>query len=153
MKKIALFGIFSILSTALFAQTPNDIKMFPLAEEGMEQKVIRLEPKENEEDFMVEVMIGKKSKVDTCNRYFLGGNLEENNLDGWGYNYYTFSTNGMIGGTLMGCMDNKQVEKVVYAPSEKVRYNSKLPIVIYAPKDYQVDYRIWSASNEVNTVK
>ena len=119
MKKIVLFGIFSILSTALFAQIPNDIKMFPLAEEGMEQKVIRLEPKENEEDFMVEVMIGKKSKVDTCNRYFLGGNLEENNLDGWGYNYYTFSSNGMIGGTLMGCMDNKQVEKEV----NKLVYN------------------------------
>lgn len=153
MKKIILFGIFSILSTALFAQSQNDIKMFPLAEKGMEQKVIRLEPKENEDDYMVEVMIGKKSKVDTCNRYFLGGNFKENNLDGWGYNYYTFSTDGIIGGTLMGCMNNKKVQKVVYAPSEKVRYNSKLPIVIYVPKDYQVDYRIWSASNEVNTVK
>ncbi len=26
-----------------------------------------------------------------------------------------------------------------------VRYNSKLPIVVYAPKDIDVNYRIWQA--------
>lgn len=28
-------------------------------------------------------------------------------------------------------------------------YNSKLPIVVYAPKDVEVRYRIWSASEKV----
>jgi ecotin len=32
-----------------------------------------------------------------------------------------------------------------------VRYNSKLPIVVYAPTDVEVRYRIWSASDKVNT--
>ncbi len=30
-----------------------------------------------------------------------------------------------------------------------LRYNSKLPIVVYAPKDVEVRYRIWSASEKV----
>jgi len=30
-----------------------------------------------------------------------------------------------------------------------LRYNSKLPLVLYVPKDIEVRYRIWSASNKV----
>lgn len=30
-----------------------------------------------------------------------------------------------------------------------IRYNSKLPIVVYAPKDVDVKYRVWSTSDEV----
>ncbi len=31
----------------------------------------------------------------------------------------------------------------------KLRYNSKLPIVLYVPKDVEVRYRIWSASSRI----
>ncbi|KAF1019879.1 MAG: Ecotin [Pseudomonas sp.] len=31
-----------------------------------------------------------------------------------------------------------------------LRYNSKLPIVVYVPKDVEVRYRIWSASATVS---
>jgi len=30
-----------------------------------------------------------------------------------------------------------------------IRYNSRLPIVVYAPSDVEVRYRIWRASPEV----
>ena len=29
-----------------------------------------------------------------------------------------------------------------------LRYNSKLPIVLYVPKDVEVRYRVWSASEQ-----
>ena len=154
MKKIIVFGLLSIISTPIFAQSKNeDIKMFPKVEADKEQKVIRLEPKNNEDDFMVEIMIGKKTMTDGCNNYFLMGEIKEQNLDGWGYNYYNFETKGDIASTLIGCINAKGSEKIVYAQSEKVRYNSRLPIVIYAPKGYEVNYRIWSASPEIKTVK
>lgn len=152
MKKIILLGLFSILTTPIFAQSKNnDIKMFPKAEADQQQKAIRLEPKENEHDYMVEIMIGQKTLTDGCNNYFLMGEIKEQNLDGWGYNYYNFETKGDIASTLMGCINAKSTEKVVYAPSTKVRYNSRLPIVIYTPKGYEVNYRIWSASSVINT--
>ncbi len=151
MKKRVLFGLLSVISVSVSAQQVDDVKMFPTPKNGFVQKVIRLKPKKMEENYLVEILIGKKAEVDACNRFFLGGNLEENNLDGWGYNYYIFTTDGVVGGTLMACADNKKLEKIVYAPSQKVSYNSSLPLVVYVPSGYQVDYRIWSASNKIYT--
>lgn len=34
-----------------------------------------------------------------------------------------------------------------------LRYNSKLPIVIYAPKDVEVRYRLWSAADKVQQAR
>lgn len=148
-----MFGIVALVSTQTFAQSSEDINMFPKPEANKVQKVIQLNPLENEEDFMVEVMIGKKTMTDGCNNYFLIGKLEEKNLEGWGYNYYNFESEGNIASTLMGCFNTKGEEKVVYAETKKVRYNSRLPIVIYAPKDVEVNYRIWKADTTIHQVK
>ena len=148
-----MFGILAFISTQTFAQDSNDIKMFPKPDANKVQKVIQLNPLENEDDLMVEVMIGKKTMTDGCNNYFLLGQLEEKNLEGWGYNYYNFVSDGNIASTLMGCLNSKGEEKVVYAETKKVRYNSRLPIVIYAPKDVEVNYRIWKADSTIHQVK
>jgi ecotin len=34
-----------------------------------------------------------------------------------------------------------------------LRYNSKLPVVLYVPKDVEVRYRVWSASQDVQKAK
>ena len=39
---------------------------------------------------------------------------------------------------------NKSVNTWVMGQSMTIRYNSRLPIVIYAPEGYEVAYRIWS---------
>lgn len=153
MKKILMFGIVVLVSTQTFAQNSEDINMFPKPEANKVQKVIQLNPLENEEDFMVELMIGKKTMTDGCNNYFLIGKLEEKNLEGWGYNYYNFESEGNIASTLKGCLNTKGEEKVVYAETKKVRYNSRLPIVIYAPKDVEVNYRFWKADTTIHQVK
>lgn len=153
MKKYFTFALLSFVSISTFAQTKEDIKMFPNAEENYIQKVIRLEPKDDENNYMVEIMIGKKTITDSCNNYFLIGKLEEKNLEGWGYNYYNFTSTGDVASTLKGCMNSKSIEKIVYAENQKVRYNSRLPIIIYTPKGYEVNYRIWSASDGINTAK
>lgn len=53
----------------------------------------------------------------------------------------------------MGCFDNKSVEKIVHAQSLQTSYNSKLPIVVYVPKGYTLEYRIWKADEKLNIVK
>jgi ecotin len=39
-----------------------------------------------------------------------------------------------------------KVKAFVTAAPLHIRYNSRLPIVVYAPSGFQIRYRIWSAS-------
>ncbi|MDR5612660.1 MAG: ecotin family protein [Arsenophonus sp.] len=59
--------------------------------------------------------------------------------------------------TLMACPDKKQFKKFVTTHlgegNNIVRYNSKLPIVVYVPNDMAVKYRVWSAPEELNSAK
>ncbi|HJR32889.1 MAG TPA: ecotin family protein, partial [Pseudomonas sp.] len=53
--------------------------------------------------------------------------------------------------TLMACPDGKRKQDFVPVVGDgfRLRYNSKLPIVLYVPNDVEVRYRIWSASSRV----
>ncbi len=50
----------------------------------------------------------------------------------------------------MACPDDSRKQAFVQVGGEPqlVRYNSKLPLVIYAPADMEVRYRIWSAAQD-----
>ncbi|MHC8305688.1 serine protease inhibitor ecotin [Pseudomonas sp. PB3P13] len=123
---------------------------FPKPEEGFSRQVIHLAPQTREDSLQVEILAGKTLTVD-CNRQRLGGMLEEKNLEGWGYPFYRLET--VIGpmSTQMACPDGKSKKDFVPVVGDgfMLRYNSKLPIVVYAPKDVEVRYRVWSASNTV----
>jgi ecotin len=142
--------IAAILSGQAHAASPKDIAPFPKAEDGFTRQVIRLAPQTRENDFQVEILAGKTLTVD-CNHPRLGGMLDEKNLEGWGYPFYRLEK--VIGpmSTLMACPggQSKQDFVPVVGDGFMLRYNSKLPIVLYVPKDIEVRYRIWSASSKV----
>lgn len=131
---------------------PVDISMYPKAEENQLRHIIELAPLEDEANSKVEIYVAKEMEVD-CNTHSLSGNLDEKELTGWGYNYYVFETNGQIISSLMACPDNTLTKKDVLSQSKLLRYNSKVPIVIYSPKSYEVKYKIWSASKQEHTAK
>ena len=98
------------------------------------------------ETIRVEIIAGKTMQVD-CNTHFLTGTLKEEVLQGWGYTYYQFHTTGNAASTRMACPPNdKPRTAFVAAPSITVPYNAKLPLVIYTPKGYHVQYRLWQAT-------
>ena len=142
----ALAVLLASLSTQAQAAKLEDVAPFPKAEKGHTRLVIQLAPKNTEEDYQVEIIAGKTLPVD-CNKPRLGGILEEKNLEGWGYPYYRIDK--VIGpmSTLMACPEgtSKQGFVPVVGDGFMLRYNSKLPIVLYVPKDLEVRYRIWSA--------
>ncbi|QXH44807.1 serine protease inhibitor ecotin [Pseudomonas xanthosomatis] len=152
--------ITAMLSLTLAAATPalaaslKDVAPYPDAEKGFSRQVIHLPAQADESAFKLQILAGKTLQVD-CNRQRLAGNLEEHTLQGWGYSYYRLEKVGGPASTLMACPDGKKTDAFVPVVGEgfMLRYNSKLPVVLYVPQDVQVRYRVWSASNDVQTAK
>lgn len=134
------------LSAGLCAADEQALKAYPAAENGMQRYVIELEALENEGDAQVELIAGKTLEID-CNRHMLGGQWEEQVVEGWGYTYYQLESVGPAVSTLMACPDSSKQEAFVAVGGDPmlVRYNSKLPLVVYTPSDIELRYRIWHA--------
>ncbi|MCP1622524.1 serine protease inhibitor ecotin [Pseudomonas nitroreducens] len=143
-------------ATATFANAAKleDVAPYPKAEDGFVRQVIHLPRQAQEDNFKVEILAGKTLTVD-CNRQRLGGTLEEQTLEGWGYPYYRLDKVSGPASTLMACPDGKTRQEFVPVVGDGfvLRYNSKLPIVIYTPKDVEVRYRLWSASEKVEKAR
>lgn len=147
---LGLFMSFSIFVGAQDKKTLDEmLKPFPQASEGMVRHVIDLPKKSDESMYKVEIVPGKTMSVD-CNNHRLSGTLTEKDLEGWGYNYYEFSSDGKTISTMKACNQPNKI-KFVSGQTLTVRYNSKLPIVIYAPKGFDIKYRIWKAGKNQNT--
>jgi len=136
------------------AASLKDVAPYPEAEKGFTRQVIHLPAQADESAYQLEIIAGKTLPVD-CNRQRLGGSLEERTLEGWGYNYYRLDKVSGPVSTLMACPDGKKTKAFVPVVGDgfMLRYNSKLPVVVYAPKDVEVRYRVWSASQDVQKAK
>ncbi|GIZ13693.1 serine protease inhibitor ecotin [Pseudomonas sp. NCCP-436] len=150
--KPSLFALACILPLAACAATPEQLKPYPSAREGYTRHVIDLPAKADEAAYQVEIIAGKAMEVD-CNHHRLGGQWQEKTVDGWGYSYYELTQTGPAMSTLMGCPEGSQRQAFVQVGGQPhlVRYNSKLPLVIYAPDDMEVRYRLWSAESQTHS--
>ncbi|WP_447592444.1 serine protease inhibitor ecotin [Aquipseudomonas campi] len=149
--KLTLAALACALPLAACAATPEALKPYPAATEGHTRHVIELPPQANEAEHKVELIAGKTLEVD-CNHQRLGGQFQEKTVEGWGYTYYELDQVGPAVSTLMACPDNTRKKAFVQVGGDPllVRYNSKLPLVIYAPADVEVRYRIWSAASSTS---
>lgn len=144
---LLLIGLAAGSVPALGAEHPA-LKAFPSAPEGVEHFVIVLPHKERGEDeaFRVEIMVGKEVLTDGVNLVRLGGTIEPRTLTGWGYTYYEVTGPSAAMSTMMAPPPGApMVQSFVAASPLHVRYNSRLPIVVYVPRGYEVRYRIWQA--------
>ena len=149
---------FVILST-LNAQAAPDhpqLKAFPAAKDDQKRFVIVLPDKIRAEEgaFKVELIPGKVKMTDGVNRVFLSAKIELRPLKGWGYTFYEVTGKDRMASTRIGVPPGTpKVEKFVAGQSLMIRYNSRLPVVIYAPKGYEIRYRIWKAGEEQKAEK
>jgi len=146
----ALFLMSMLFTSFAVAQEKQNLDPFPKASEGMVRHVIELPKKSDESKFKVEIIPGKVMNVD-CNQHSLMGKLEEKDLQGWGYTYYEFTSNGQTRSTMMAC-NKPNEDRFIMGQTLIVRYNRKLPIVVHAPAGYDVKYRIWKADKEKKSV-
>jgi ecotin len=134
----------------------DTMKAFPPAEEGMVRYVLNLPRQADESAFKVELIIGKTVQVDEWNRYFFGGKIEIETIKGWGFPLYMVRKLGPMAGTLMAVDPNApKVDRFITLGVDPyiIRYNSRVPIVVYVPEGAKVRYRIWTAGPEVKAIE
>lgn len=147
--------LFALLALVSVTHAADNLQAFPPAEKGMTRFVLNLPEASNENDLKVEVLIGKTVKTDPHNRYFFGGRLETRTVKGWGFDYHLLRKIGPMAGTLMAVPpDGPQVERFITLGGDPqlLRYNSRLPLVIYVPEGVEVRYRLWRADPEAKPV-
>jgi ecotin len=128
---------------------PDDLQAFPPAGPGQVRRVIRLPAERDENGLRVGIVVGRTMWVD-CNRQVLPARIEERTAEGWGYNYYVVNVGSQTASTMMACPTQARSRQFVRGPDEPLlRYNSRVPLVIFAPSDIEVRYRVWRAGDEV----
>ncbi|MGH8508160.1 MAG: ecotin [Gammaproteobacteria bacterium] len=156
MKTIYPTAALLLLFVVLPAQAADNMKAFPPADAGMVRYVLRLPEQVNESAFKVELIAGKTVEVDAANRYFFAGKIEEQTISGWGFPRYILSKLGPMAGTRMAIDPNApKVNRFITVGGEPylIRYNSRLPVVVYVPEGVEVRYRVWRAGAEAKAIE
>jgi ecotin len=156
MKSICWSLALVMIATMAFAGDEGSHweKAYPPAEKGMVRHVLHLPTLKDELAVKVELIAGKTILTDGANQYFFGGRIVEQTVEGWGYPRYNV-TIGQLGSTLMAPPPNApKVNRFAAIGGEPmiIRYNSKLPVVVYAPEGVDVRYRIWKADPEAKPI-
>ncbi|WP_227006661.1 serine protease inhibitor ecotin [Shewanella donghaensis] len=133
--------------TANNYQQIEEAKMFPKPVEGQVQHILQLSKRDDELNYKIEIEIGQNKMVD-CNKHRLHGELEKQNLQGWGYHYYTVDSISDGPTTMMMCVDPKTAKFVVMGKSITMDYDSRLPKVFYLPEGAELRYRIWEVKGD-----
>lgn len=126
----------------------DELAAFPQTLPGHVRRVILLPTEANEDALKVGVIVGRTMLVD-CNRHAFASRIETRTVEGWGYDYHVVTEVGEPVSTLMACPTTGKTRQFVRSSDEPLlRYNSRLPLVIFTPADVEVRYRIWRAGPE-----
>jgi ecotin len=125
----------------------SNLEHYPASMKEHRRFVLHLPNRENESDFKVEVIAGLQREW-SCNRPWLTTDTKARDVKGWGFDYYVVSWNGKFASTLMACLPETKETTFVHGSGKLIDYNSKLPVVVFVPKDLSVRYRIWNAGTE-----
>ena len=148
----AIFFLFTVCSV----NAGDNRKAFPPPENGQIRYVLQLPEHDDESNYQVELIVGKTVEIDEINQYFFGGQIKKESIIGWGFTRYVVSELGPMAGTLMAVDPNApKVNRFIRLGGEPylIRYNSRLPVVVYVPAGVELRYRIWSADPEATIAK
>jgi ecotin len=102
-------------------------------------------------DWRVELIVGRELEVD-CNRHSFSGRLRSEPLPARGTSLYRVSEVGPVASTRMACPPGEPKRRVFLPMGGGkpfvVPYKVSLPIVVYAPRDLEVRWRLWKAEKQ-----
>lgn len=146
---------FCFVALTAVAPAADNLKAFPPAEAGMTRHVLNLPEQKDESAFKVEIIVGKTAEIEPANLAFYIGKIESVNIEGWGYSRYVVKKVGPMAGTRAAGKPGAPKEKRFVSLGGEpflIRYNSKLPVVVYVPEGMQVRHRIWQTAAEMKEI-
>lgn len=155
MKK-SLIMVVLLMVVSINAGAADQMQAFPAPGPGMERFVLKLAEQKDESGFKIELIVGKTIRVDTKNKYFLGGEIKQKIVKGWGYPFYSVDTIGPMAGTLMAVAPGTpKVERFITLGGEPVLipYRSGIPVVVYVPHGVEVRYRLWTGDDKIKIME
>ena len=135
------------MTTPTVAPNPaaaQELKAFPATLAGFQRHVIELPPLPDEDAHKLELIGGKTMTVD-CNARGMDGAFQSRDVPGWGYSYWVLQSKGQARSTMMMCPPGTEKPGFVPADPLLVRYNSKLPVVVFVPEGLSLRWRVWQA--------
>ena len=131
-------------STTPNAAAQKELKAFPATLAGHQRYVIELPALPDEDAHKLELIGGKAMTVD-CNARGMDGHFEPRDVPGWGYTYWVLQSRGQVMTTMMACPPGSQRPGVAQTQGTLLRYNSKLPVVVFVPDGMGLRWRVWQA--------
>lgn len=119
---------------------------YPEAAPGQERKVIylpALDARLEQEHTRVQLIPGRHEDCEDGRLYHLTGTISEGTVEGWGYNYYTVTLGDIYAAHRSPADPENASTFVAMYENPIIRYNSKLPIVVYVPAGAELRYRVW----------
>ena len=108
-------------------------------------------------DVKVQLFLGKTVEVDELNMYYLGGKIVEESIPDLGFKRYVLPSLGPLAGTLMAIDPSEpKINKFVpILPGYHLllRYNLRVPIVVYVPEGCEVHYKLWKGDQAATIAK
>jgi len=121
---------------------------YPPPAAGKTRHVILLAQEERgeEDDLKVEIVAGRTIDTDGVNQVRFGGEFREKDIPGWGFSYFEIDAlAGPLSTRIAPAPGTPTEKRFVPGPRMLVRYNSRLPLVVYTPEGTEVRYRLWRA--------
>jgi ecotin len=157
-------GLLLALAAPARALPRLDLSPYPAPAAGEQRWVIQLpgvppapaeagispSPSPSPHDWRVQLIVGREMQLD-CNRHSFRGRIRSETLPGLGTPILRVTNVGPLASTRMACPPGSPLRKVFLPLGEKpvvLPYNASLPIVVYAPKDLEVRWRLWKAERQ-----
>jgi ecotin len=157
MKSICLNLILGLLATVVLAGDEDSKweKAYPPADAGMVRHVLHLPTLKDESAVKLELIVGKTLETDGVNQYSFSGKIEMKTVEGWGYPRYNVQIGVLISSMIEPSPNTPKVSKFVTVVGDPtiIRYNSKLPVVVYTPEGFEVRYRLWKVEPEAKKIE
>lgn len=147
----ALFLSFATVCIGQMSTSQLNLDSYPPAEKGQVRYVWHPPQLPQENDAKVELIVGKNVDTDGVNLYHFRGQIDTVPISRAGYEGYVAKSEGVVK-TLMGIPPGtaRLIKFVRLGKSSTlVRYNSRLPVVVYVPEGFIVNFRVWRPNDQL----
>ena len=117
---------------------------------GYKKHLLYIPKLENQEETnrKVEIIPEKTLGVNSA-VHSLSGKMETGKVEGYNFDYWIFDATVENKVVIETSTKSEKKDKFTIVEKKLVAYNSRLPIVVYAPEGFEINYKIWETNGKM----